>query len=83
MSIPPALHDNINAISTIVSELLVKVLPNAPRAEIEIASKALWAGVHGITAIAVTDKGPTMTSASALVFVRQLTTTYTRGLLGA
>jgi AcrR family transcriptional regulator len=81
MTAPLALHDNINAVSCIVADLLAKLLPGAPRQELEIAAKSLWAGVHGITAIAVTDKGPTMTSATALVFVNQLTTTYTRGLV--
>jgi AcrR family transcriptional regulator len=83
MSAPQALHDNINAVGSIVANLLAPLLPGATRQELEIAARALWAGVHGITAIAVTDKGPTMTSATAHVFVKQLTSTYTRGLLPA
>ncbi len=77
---PPALHQGINDLSAIISEALAPLMPNAPQAKLELASRALWSGVHGITAIAVTDKGPTLTSATAQSFVNQLTRTYTRGL---
>ena len=80
MTTPAALHDNVNGVSAIVAGQLAKMLPTTPKADVDIAAKALWAGVHGITAIAVTDKGPTMTSATALTFVKMLTSTYTRGL---
>lgn len=82
-TVPPQLHENINAVSAAAADLLSKFLPNHTRPEIEIAAKALWAGVHGITAIAVTDKGPSMTGATALMFVNQLTSTYTRGLVAS
>jgi AcrR family transcriptional regulator len=81
MTAPQALHDNINAVGSIVASLLAPIMPGATRQELDVASRALWAGVHGITAVAVTDKGPTMTTATAHVFVKQLTTAYTRGLL--
>ncbi len=80
---PPGLHDNINAVSGIVADLLKPLMPLAAKAEIEIAARALWSGVHGITAIAVTGKGPTLTSATAQRFVKQLTSTYTSGLTAA
>ena len=80
MNPPQALHDNVNALSAMVAEVLTGLMPKASRQEIEIAAKTLWAGVHGITAIAVTDKGPTLNSATAHIFLKQMTSTYTRGL---
>lgn len=79
-SAPTTLIDNINHISAIVSRHIALMLPKASPAEVEIAAKALWAGVHGVTAIAVTDKGPTLNTATAHGFVKQLVSTYTRGL---
>ena len=79
--VPAALHDNVNSVSGLIAEILTPMLPKASKADIEIAAKSLFAGVHGITAIAVTDKGPTLTSTTAHVFVKKLTTTYIRGLI--
>ncbi len=83
VQLPAALRDNVNTISSMVSEILAPMLANASQSEIEIAAKTLWAGIHGITAIAVTDKGPSLNSATAHVFVKQLTSTYSRGLKSA
>jgi AcrR family transcriptional regulator len=77
---PQALHDNVNGVSSLIAEVISPLMPGASKIEIEIAAKTFWASVHGITAIAVTDKGPTLTSATAHVFLKQLITTYTRGL---
>lgn len=77
---PPAMHDNINSVGAIVGAALAPLMPGASKSEIDIAARALWSGVHGITAIAVTGKGPTLTSATAHIFVKQLTSSYTRGL---
>jgi AcrR family transcriptional regulator len=83
MTAPAALHDNVNILTGIIADILAPLLPKASKSEVEVAAKALWAGVHGITAIAVTDKGPSLNSATAQIFVRQLTSTYTRGLTAA
>lgn len=80
MAAPQALHENVNMVSAIVAEALTPLMAKSSPTEIEIAAKTLWASVHGITAIAVTDKGPTLTSATAHVFLKQLISTYTRGL---
>ena len=64
---PPALHDNVNMISALVADVIQPLMPNASKTEVEIAAKTFWASVHGITAIAVTDKGPTLNSATAHV----------------
>jgi AcrR family transcriptional regulator len=77
---PAALVDNINMISAIVAQPIADLRPNASKFESDLAAKALWAGIHGVTAIAVTEKGPTLTPATAQIFVDQLVSTYTRGL---
>lgn len=74
------LVENVNKISAIVDKPIAAMLKKAGKPDSELAAKALWAGVHGVTAIAVTEKGPTLNPATALVFVNQLVTTYTRGL---
>lgn len=80
MAAPVALIENVNIVSSIVESAIAPLMAKAGKLEIEVAAKALWAGVHGVTAIAVTDKGPTLNSATAHAFARQLVTTYTRGL---
>ena len=81
MNAPEALHENINAISAIVGEALEPHMPGATSADIDMAARALWAGVHGITAIAVTEKGLKMTPATAQKFAALLTSTYVKGLM--
>lgn len=80
MAAPQALHDNVNMVSSLVADVVAPLMAGSSKTEIDIAAKALWASVHGITAIAVTDKGPTLNSATAHVFLKQLISTYTRGL---
>jgi AcrR family transcriptional regulator len=79
-TIPHALIDNVNKISAFLQSTIARVIPDASPSEIEFASKALWTGVHGVTAVAVTEKGPTLNPTTAHKFVDQLTSTYVRGL---
>jgi AcrR family transcriptional regulator len=81
--VPAALHDHINTVAAMVADLLAPIMPTATKSELDIAARALLSGVHGITAIAVTGKGPTLTSTTAHVFVKQLTSTYFRGLMAS
>ncbi|MGQ0457140.1 MAG: TetR/AcrR family transcriptional regulator [Hyphomicrobium sp.] len=80
VAIPPALHDRVNAIVTIVAESLRPLMKNAEPAEVDLAARALWGGVYGLTSIAVTSKGPTMTPSNAELYVRKLTSTFVKGL---
>ncbi len=81
MRAPTALGEHVNAVVEIIEKQISAMLVNATKQEVELATRALWAGVHGVTAIAVTEKGPTLNPATALDFVKQLVSTYTRGLL--
>lgn len=80
MRAPTALVEHVNKVIEIVQKPIAAMLNKSSQQEIELAGKALWAGVHGVTAIAVTEKGPTLNPATALIFVKQLVSTYTRGL---
>lgn len=77
---PDRLHRGINEIIAIVAQTAAPLLPNATPEEIDRSARVLWAGVHGITAIAVTDKAPTLISSTALTYVDELTSTFVRGL---
>ncbi|MEQ1652244.1 MAG: TetR/AcrR family transcriptional regulator [Hyphomicrobium sp.] len=81
MATPAALTENVNMIGMIVAMPIAAMMPKASKQEIDVAARALWAGVHGVTAVAVTEKGPTLNPASAHTFVNQLVSTYTRGLI--
>lgn len=80
MRAPTALIENVEKISEVVEKPIRQMLKPANTQDVQLAAKALWAGVHGVTAIAVTEKGPTINPATALVFVQHLVSTYTRGL---
>lgn len=78
--IPIGLIDNISKVSRFVQDAVARLMPSASTSDVEIAAKSLWAGVHGITAVAVTEKGPSLNPATAHIFVNHLVTTYIRGL---
>lgn len=80
MRAPTALIENVEKISEVVEKPISQMLKSANTQDVQLAAKALWAGVHGVTAIAVTEKGPTINPATALVFVQHLVSTYARGL---
>lgn len=76
--VPQALHDNVNGIVDTVRNAMSPL--DMPAEQKDFACRALWAGVHGITAIAVTEKGPNMTSATAQQYAAFLTATFLNGL---
>ena len=77
---PLALHDSVNAIVAIVSAALAPLMKGAQRPDIDLAARALWGGVHGLTAICVTAKGPTINAGNAQVYVQTLTSNFVKGL---
>lgn len=77
---PQALHENVNAAVGIISNALKPALDGADAQQIDATARALWAGVHGVTAIAATSKGPTMSASAAKRYVRILTSTFVKGL---
>ncbi|MFN0218523.1 MAG: TetR/AcrR family transcriptional regulator [Hyphomicrobium sp.] len=80
VQIPLAMHDRVNAIVGIIAKGLKPLMKSSNASEIELAARALWGGVYGLTSIAVTSKGPTMTASNAEFYVRTLTSTFVKGL---
>lgn len=81
--IPAALTENVTKIIDSVRTIIAKLIPGADPDEIDLASKSLLASIHGITAVAVTEKGPSLNPHTAQKFVKMLVTTYIRGLQSA
>lgn len=77
---PAALHNHVNNGMKIIQSALAPMMPTSSDSETDAAARTLWVGVHGITAIAVTQKGPTITPNTARDHVRRLTSTYVAGL---
>jgi AcrR family transcriptional regulator len=79
-AVPTAMHELINSVALIVEDALRPLMSEASEEEVSEAARSMWAGVHGITAIAVTQKSPRLTISTATVFTRRLTKTYLAGL---
>lgn len=79
-AVPASFHDNINKMIEIVKIALAPLMAGATAETIDRKARVMWAGVHGISAIAVTDKAPNMTSQTAQDFVKSFTATYLAGL---
>lgn len=77
---PKPLHDQVNNVSQIVIDALAPIVPTLDAEKLGIAARTLWAGIHGITAIAVTEKGPHMTTSTAQLFAKELAVTFITGL---
>lgn len=77
---PKPLHDQVNSVSQIVIDALKPIVPALDTDKLGTAARALWAGIHGITAIAVTEKGPHMTTSTAQLFAKELAVTFITGL---
>lgn len=79
-TMPTVLIENVNKLAAVIESTVSKMIPDAEPQQVHVAARTLWASVHGITAIAVTEKGPTLTPATAHIFVDHLVKTYLRGL---
>ena len=77
---PDRLHQGINDIIAMIAQTAGPLMAGATAQEIDRSARVLWAGVHGITAIAVTGRAPTLNSETALAYVDELTSTFVRGL---
>ncbi|MBX9683314.1 MAG: TetR/AcrR family transcriptional regulator [Hyphomicrobium sp.] len=75
------LHDYVFSIGDTVCAALAPLMIGASAEEKSLAARVLWAGVHGITAIAVTDKAPVLTASTALDYTHVLTQTFLDGLV--
>lgn len=82
MAAPVALQDHVDAMVDLVNSAFSQIDPTETREKVAMKARALCAGVHGVTAIAVTDKGRHVTAATAQQYAAELVQTFMRGLLG-
>lgn len=78
--VPTALHEYVLAIGATVRSAIDPLLDGVPEDERNLMARVMWAGVHGITAIAVTEKAPVLSTSNALDYARVLTSTFIDGL---
>ena len=79
-SLPPAFEETIDFLTTTLVEALEPILPPMSPAEAHQRARTLWAGVHGITLVAVGEKVAAMTQDTAQDYVTILTKTFLDGL---
>ena len=71
---------NINKIFSIIRTAVAPLAPNTPREKLEAMAWALWTGIHGITAVAATEKGVYVTPVTAQSYAKDLAITFVKGL---
>jgi AcrR family transcriptional regulator len=79
-SLPAAFDEAIGFLTATLAEALEPILPPMSPAEARQRAQTLWAGIHGITLVAVGEKVPAMTQDTAQDYVAILTKTFLAGL---
>ncbi len=78
--IPGWYQQKLDGLMSRVADAVTPLLPEHSVEEAKRAASVLWAGVHGITSLATTDKLSIVTSEGAGLLVDQLVRTYLIGL---
>lgn len=78
---PQASQASLERIATIVADALGAALPDVPHEQISHHARILCAGVHGITAVATTNRIPGINRETAILYVEKLGKTYLKGLV--
>lgn len=74
------LYEHMTTMVKMVAEPMRRLAPHLPPPDIEKNAAILIAGIHGITAIAVTSKARKLTTDAAQDYAHNLTKTFIRGL---
>ena len=82
MTLPKWYVAKSREIFTIIEASLVPLAPNRNNREIAHAARALWAGIHGICIMGITQKLDTRSEKSIRTFAKSLTINYLIGLVG-
>jgi len=78
---PDWYQDKINALMGQIEKALSPLMPvGSTQEQLQRSARVLWAGVHGITTLAATDKLQNVTSDVAETLIRDLVGTYVNGL---
>jgi AcrR family transcriptional regulator len=78
-TVPPPFHEHLNNLAEIVRRALTPLAPNATNEELDTAARALFAGIHGIAAVAASEKGAHLTPATAETYAKELTSNFVKG----
>jgi AcrR family transcriptional regulator len=78
--VPAPFHEHLNNLAEIVRKALAPITPTASFEELDTTARALFAGVHGIAAVAASEKGAQVTPATAQSYAKELTSNFVRGL---
>ena len=78
--VPPPFHEHLDDLACTVRKALAPLAPNATQEELDTTARALFAGVHGISAVAASEKGAHLTPATAQIYAKELTSNFVRGL---
>lgn len=79
-TVPQPFHEHLNNLAEIMRKALAPLAPAATHEELDTTARALFAGVHGICAVAASEKGAHLTPATAQVYAMELTSNFVRGL---
>lgn len=79
-TVPAPFHSHLNSLAEIMRMALASIAPAASHEDLDTAGRALFAGVHGISAIAASEKGAQLTPATAQTYAKELTSNFVRGL---
>jgi AcrR family transcriptional regulator len=71
--------DRIDQLTGMLEELIMIIFPGRSKAEVEQASRVLWAGVHGITLLSVDDKFFTQSPVDGKQLITNLLDNYLSG----
>jgi AcrR family transcriptional regulator len=78
--VPKELHERVLENVRLIRDVISPLMPGASTDEVDDMVRAAWAGVHGITAIAVTEKAPYIGPSNALKYAMLITDTFCLGL---
>lgn len=79
-TVPAPFHEHLNNLADIVHKGLSPLVPKEATGDLDTAARALFAGVHGIAAVAASEKGVHLTPATAQTFAKELTSNFVKGL---
>lgn len=79
-TVPAPFHEHLNNLAEIVHKGLSPLVPKEATGDLDTAARALFAGVHGIAAVAASEKGVHLTPATAQTFAKELTSNFVKGL---
>jgi AcrR family transcriptional regulator len=80
---PAPFQDNIDKMAAIVRKALLPLVSKESQDKLDDLAWALWTGIHGITAVAATEKGVYVTPDTANSYAKSLAETFVKGLRAA